>query len=118
VKLLVARTLAVADLPTARSATDVTVVLTGGVMLFVRSGSLVGEATLAVLFNVPLAGAVTVTVTLLTAPLASVPKDQFTTPLLFKPLPLADTNVTPAGKESVTTTLVAADGPKLVTEIV
>jgi len=114
----VARTLDGPVLPKPISATDVTVVVTGGVTLFVRSGSLVGEATLAVLFSVPLAGAVTVTVRLLTAPLASVPKDQFTTPLLFTPLPLADTKVTPTGKVSVTTTPLAADGPKLVTEIV
>ncbi len=113
-----ARTEAAALLPKPRSATDVTVVLTGGVTLFVESGSLVGEATLAVLFSVPLVGAVTVTVTLLTAPLASVPNDQFTTPLLSMPLPLADTKVTPAGKVSVTTTLLAVDGPKFVTEIV
>ena len=116
--MLVARTLAGADLPRPTSATGITVVLTGGVTLFVESGSLVGEATLAVLFSVPLVGAVTVTVTLLTAPLASVPNDQFTVPLLLTPLPLAETKITPAGKVSVTTTPLAADGPKLVTEIV
>ena len=115
---MVARTVAAADLPMPISAKGVIVVMTGVLVLFVRSGSLVGEATLAVLFNVPLAGAVTVTVTLLTAPLASVPNDQFTVPLLLTPLPLADANVTPAGNVSVTTTLLAADGPKLVTEIV
>jgi len=116
--LLVARTLAGADLPRPTSATGITVVLTGGVTLFVRFGSLVGEDTPAVLFSVPLVGAVTVTVTLLMAPSASVPKDQLITPLLFTPLPLADTNVTPAGNVSVTTTLLADDGPKFVTEIV
>jgi hypothetical protein len=70
------------------------------------------------LVNDPLAGAVTVTVTLLTVPLAKVPKVQVTTPALLTPLPLADTNVTLAGKVSVTTTPLAVDGPKLVTEIV
>ncbi len=113
-----ARTLDGPVLPKPISATDVTVVVTGGVTLFVMFGSLVGEDTLAVLFNVPLAGAVTVTVTLLTAPSASVPNDQFITPLLFTPLPLADTKVTPAGKVSVTTTPLAEDGPKFVTEMV
>ncbi len=113
-----ARTLDGPVLPKPISATDVTVVVTGGVTLFVMFGSLVGEDTLAVLFNVPLAGAVTVTVRLLTAPLASVPNDQFTVPLLLTPLPLADANVTPAGNVSVTTTLLAEDGPKFVTEIV
>ncbi len=116
--MLVARTLDGPVLPKPISATGVTVVLTGGVTLFVRIGSPVGEDTLAVLFSVPLAGAVTVTVTLLTAPLASVPNDQFIVPLLLTPLPLAETKVTPAGKVSVTTTLLADDGPKFVTEMV
>ena len=92
--------------------------MTGGVTLLVLLGSPVGELTLAVLVNVPLAGAVTVTVTLLTWPLASVPRLQFTTPLLFTPPPLALTNVTLAGNVSVTTTLLALEGPKFVTEIV
>jgi hypothetical protein len=59
-----------------------------------------------------------VTVTLLTWPLASVPNVQLTTPLVLIPLPLADTNVTVAGSVSVTTTLLALDGPKFVTDIV
>ena len=66
-------------------------------MLF---GSPVGELTLATLVSVPLAGAVTVTVTLLTWPFAKVPKLQLTTPLVFTPLPLALTNVTP-GRQRV-----------------
>ena len=40
--------------------------VTGGVTLFVGTGSPVGEPTLAKLVNEPEAGAVTVTVTLLT----------------------------------------------------
>ena len=80
--------------------------------------SIVGELTLAMFVSVPLAGAVTVTVTLLTWPFAKVPSVQLTTPLLFTPPPLALTKVTPAGKASVTTTLLALDGPKFVTEIV
>ncbi len=116
--MLAARTEAAALLPKPRSATGITVVLTGGVTLFVVFGSLVGEDTLAVLLNVPLVGAATVTVRLLTVPLVSVPNDQFTVPLLSMPLPLADMKVTPAGKVSVTTTLLADDGPKFVTEMV
>src|SRR5882724_11312714 len=100
------------------SATGVTPVITGGVMLLVEFGSLVGELTLAVLVSEPLAGVVTTRVRLLIWPLARLPRLQFTTPLLFTPLPLALTNVTDAGKVSVTTTLLATDGPKLVSEIV
>ena len=76
------------------------------------------EATVAVLVSEPLVGAVTVKVILLTWPLVNVPKVQLTTPLLFNPPPVALTNVTLAGNVSVTTTLLAADGPKFVTEIV
>jgi hypothetical protein len=92
--------------------------MTGAVTLFVLLGSNVGELTLATLVRLPLAGAVTVTVTLLTWPLINVPKLQFTTPLVFTPPPLALTNVTPKGKVSVTITLPALDGPKFVTNIV
>jgi hypothetical protein len=116
--LLVAGTLAAPVLPKPTSATGVTVVMTGAVTLFVLFGSTVGVLTLAVFVSVPLAGAVTVTVTLLTWPLASVPNVQFTTPLLLAPPPLALTNVTPNGSVSVTTTLLALEGPKFVTDIV
>src|SRR6266850_6731899 len=94
------------------SATGFTPVITGGVTLLVEFESLVGELTLAVLVSEPLAGAVTTTVRLLTWPLARLPKLQLTTPPLFTPLPLALTNVTDAGKVSVTTKLLATDGPK------
>ena len=113
-----ASTVAAADLPKPMSATGVTVVMTGVVTLFVEFGSTVGELILAVLVNEPLAGAVTVTLTLLTWPLVNVPKLQFTTPPVFTPPPLALTNVTPNGNVSVTVTLLALDGPKFVTEIV
>jgi hypothetical protein len=92
--------------------------MTGGVTLLVLLGSPVGELTLAVFVSVPLAGAVTVTVTLLTWPLVSAPKLQLTTPLVLIPLPLADTKVTVAGNVSITTTLLALEGPKFVTDIV
>jgi hypothetical protein len=96
----------------------VTVVITGTDRLLVELGSPVGVLTLAVLVSEPEAGAVTVTLTLLTWPLANVPKLQFTTPLLLAPPPVAETKVTPSGNVSVTTTLLALDGPKFVTEIV
>jgi hypothetical protein len=86
--------------------------------LFVEFGSTIGELTAATLVSEPLAGAVTVTVMLLTWPLAKAPKLQLTTPLLLAPPPLALTNVTVAGNVSVTVTLLALDGPKFVTEIV
>jgi hypothetical protein len=92
--------------------------MTGAVTLLVLFGSPVGELTLAALVSEPLAGAVTVTVTLLTWPLVNVPNVQLTTPLLLAPPPEALTNVTLAGRLSVTTTLPALDGPKFVTEIV
>jgi hypothetical protein len=95
-----------------------TVVMTGGVTLFVRLGSVVGELAVAVLVSEPEAGAVTVTITLLTWPLVKVPKLQLTLPLLLPPPPLALTKVTLAGRVSVTTTPLALDGPKFVTEIV
>jgi hypothetical protein len=92
--------------------------MTGGVTLLVLLGSPVGELTLAVFVSVPEAGAVTVTVTLLTWPLVNVPRLQLTTPLLLAPPPLALTKVTPNGSVSVTTTPLALEGPKFVTEIV
>src|SRR5437660_752838 len=101
-----------------RSATAVTVVVTGPATLLVGFGSPVGELTLAMLVSVPLAGAVTVTVTLLTWPLARVPRFQFTTPALFTPPPLALTKLTDASRVSVTTTLVALELLRLVMEIV
>jgi hypothetical protein len=116
--LLDAKTLAGPVLPIATSATGVTVVMTGAVTLLVLLGSPVGELTLAKLVSEPLAGAVTVTVRLLTWPLANVPKLQFTTPLVFNPPPVALTKLTPNGRVSVTTTPLALDGPKFVTEIV
>jgi hypothetical protein len=109
--LLVARTLAAPVFPIPTSATPVTVVITGAVMLFVLFGSPVGELTVAALVSVPLAGTVTVTVTLLTCPLPNVPKLQLTTPAVLIPLPLALTNVTLAGSVSVTVTPPALDGP-------
>ena len=98
-------------------ATGVTVVVTGGLVLFVGFGSPVGEFTMAVLVNGPLAGAVTFKVKLVVVLAAKIPNDQLTMPLLLTP-PGALTNVTPAGKLSVTTTALAEDGPAFVTVIV
>src|SRR5207249_2507334 len=102
------------------SAMEITGVITGGVTLFVELGSLVGLPTAAVLVRlVPLAGAVTVSVRLVLAPKGSVPRSaQMTCAPLKTPPALALTNVTLAGKLSVTVTLLAAVGPRLVTVMV
>ena len=93
--------------------------ITGGVrLLVVGTGSGVGELTLAILVREPLTGAVTVTVKLLIWLLVKVPKLQLTTLLLVAQPPVALTNVTPAGKASDTTTELAPEGPRLVTEMV
>ena len=116
--MLAAKTEAEPVLPMATSATGVTVVTTGGVMLLVRLGSPVGVLTLATFVRLPEAGAVTVKFTFVIWPLVRVPRVQLTTPLLFKPPPVVLTKVTVAGRLSVTTTLLALEGPKLVTEMV
>src|SRR5438093_841738 len=83
----------------------------------------VGSAVVALaepmLRSVPLAGAVTVTVRVRLAPFARLATaGQVTTPPdSVPPLP-AETNVTPEGSASFTTTLAAADGPLLVTTMV
>ena len=116
--MLAANTVAAASLPIARSATGVMVVGTGGLVLLVGFGSPVGEFTVATFVIVPDAGAVTVNVTLVVVFEAKVPRFQLTTPLLLTPPLLALTKLTPTGNASVTTTLLASDGPKFVTEIV
>ena len=115
--MLAAKTEAGAVLPMARFATGVTVVMAGGFVLLSKLVSIVGELTTAKLVSVPLVGAVTVRVKLLVCPEIKLPSDQLTTPELFTPPPLALTNVTPAGIASVTTTVLAVDGPRFVTEI-
>ena len=114
----VARTLAAADLPICTSACGITVVVTGGVTLFVGFGSPMGEPALATFVIVPLGGGITVKVTLLIAPLAKSPRLQVATPLFVTPPPpLAPTKLAPAGNGSVTVATTAVEGPKLVTEI-
>ena len=112
-------TVAGATFVTWRSANGITSVITGGVtLLVVGNGSGVGEVTLAVLVSVPLAGAVTVTVMLVIWLLVNVPSVHHTTVLgELLPPPLALTKVTPAGNVSVTVTLLAPEGPRLVTEM-
>ena len=56
-------------------------------------------------------GAVTVTVTLPLAPLASVPSGQVTVPAVFTPPPVAETKVVPAGSTSTRLAEKAAPGP-------
>jgi hypothetical protein len=102
----------------ADSAKVATTEITGGLVLFTALVSNVPELTLAVLVMEPLAGDFTVNVRLLTCPEFSVPRAQLTTPPLLTPPPEALTNVTLAGKVSVTTTLLAVDGPRYETETV
>ena len=106
-----ASTEAAAVLPICKSDCGVTVVITGGVALSGVFVSSVGEPTLAKFVNVPLAGAVTTTEKFETAFAAIVPKFQRTNAPFVVPPPFAETNVTLAGNVSVTTTLLAADGP-------
>src|SRR5438045_2257139 len=97
-----------------------TVVTTGGVVLFVGFGSGVPLPPVAMLVTLtPFAGAVTFKLRFVIASYARL--------LRLPHLPsfptrrssdLALTKLTPAGKESVTVTLLAVDGPKFVTLIV
>ena len=91
-------------------------VTTGGLVLLTAFVSSVDALTLAVLVMEPLADAFTVKVRLLDWPMFNVPNVQFTTPPAFTPPPEALTKVRLAGNASVTTTLLAVDGPRLVME--
>ena len=86
--MLFADTVAGPTLPIAKFASGVTVVVTGGVTLFVGVGSGVGDVTFATFVSEPEAGAVTVTVTFVTWLLVSVPKFQMTRLPLGVPLPV------------------------------
>ncbi len=104
----------------ATSATGVTLVNTGGLVLFVELGSLTGLPTVAVLERlVPPVGAVTARIRFVLEPAARSPiLVQTTCAPLNTPPAVALTKVTPAGKLSVTDKLVATDGPTFVTVIV
>src|SRR5580765_671250 len=104
------------DLATARSATSSTVVVTrlaaAEPLLFVLSGSALLASARATLISVPVAGAVTVTLYVSEAPLASeAAAGQVTTPPASTPPLSAETKVTPAGSVSATATLLAGLGP-------
>ena len=84
--------------------------------LLAPTGSGVGEVHDALFVKVPLTGAATVRLKVAAAPLAKVAMaGHVTVPVVATPLPLALTNVTPAGKVSATSTLLAVEGPRLVT---
>src|SRR5436309_5228139 len=109
-----AMTVAGPDLFTARSASPATIVATrlaaAEPLLFAGVGSLVGEVAMATLTSVPVAGAVTVTERVTLAPFARVATvGQVTTPAACVPPLSADTNPTPAGSVSRTTTLRAEE---------
>src|SRR5437867_82350 len=88
-------------------------------LLLVESGSAVDASARATLSSVPVGGAVTVSVGETLAPLARPgTAGQVTTPAAAVPPLLAETNVTPAGKVSRTTTVAASEGPLLVTVMV
>ena len=106
-------------LNTATSANEVTVVRTWALvsvpLLLVGFGSSVPEVAKAMFVKLPPAAETAVTVKLLTAFLARLIAGQLTR--LFKTDDDGDalTNVNPAGNRSDTTTLVAVEGPLLVT---
>src|SRR2546423_1651701 len=103
----------------ARSANRWTVVVAVAVLLPVL-GSGVTDVTVAVLVIVPVVVGLTVTtiVIVVVAAAARLARVQVTVPLDWlhvQPAPAALTKVTPAGRVSVTVTLVAPVGPPLVT---
>src|SRR6187402_3406415 len=81
--------------------------------LLAALGSLVTAALETELLNMPLAGAVAVTVKFADAPLARLARDQVTIPALYVPPLEAETKVAPAGSAWLTCTLLAVDGPWL-----
>src|SRR5258705_288697 len=88
-------------------------------LLFVVSGSAVDASARAALTSGPLAGAVTVTPHARGPPFGTeATAGQVTTPPDWVPPLSAETNVTPAGRVSLTTTESAAVGPLLLVTIV
>ncbi len=88
-------------------------------LLLAGSGSVVAAAAAARFSKVPEVGAVTTTVNVTDAPLASEAiRGQVTTPPLWVPPAVALTKVAVPGRVSVTTTLDAVLGPSLVTVMV
>lgn len=105
-----------------KSACGVIVVVTMALVevpsLLVGTGSNVMEPLSARFVKVPLAGAVTVTVKFVVAPLVNVATGHVTSPFVKLKPELAVTKVTLDGNASVTTTLAAGEGPRLVNVIV
>lgn len=90
-------------------------------VLLARFGSVLDVVTVAVFDTGPgVDGSVTVKVIVAEAALAKVPRLQVTVvvPLQLPVFGVAETNVVPAGRMSVTTTFVADAGPLLVTPMV
>src|SRR5678815_95958 len=81
--------------------------------LFAALGSLVNAVLETELLNVPLPGAVTMTVKFAVTPLARPARDQVTIPALYDPPLEAETKVALAGSAWLTCTLLAVDGPWL-----
>ena len=87
-------------------------------LLFAGFGSGVEEPPDAPLVSTPLGGAVTVMVKFVPTPAGRSTGGQVTTLLESEPPPSVPTKITPPGRLLVARTLVATDGPKLVTLIV
>src|SRR5258705_391709 len=100
------------------SATGLTAAVTRGVRLLVGLRSLVSELTLAVVVSEPLGGVVTTRVRLLIWPLARFPRLQFTTLFFFTASAPTEIYALSPHDALPTSTLLATDGPKLVSEIV
>src|SRR5262245_59367488 len=101
-----------------RSARGTTVVCTEAAVWLAVFGSAVPALTEAVLTRMaPSAGAMTVMTMFGAAPTARLARVHVTVvgPLQLQPVPLALTNVTPAGSASVTLTVAAVLGPALLT---
>src|SRR5580700_8879396 len=111
--LLAALTVGGPLLVTLKSAWALINVITGALVLLAGVGSGIGLPTVAVLVTAPPAGASTVTLKFVLAPLINdAITGQYTAPLALVVPPLvALIKVTFAGNASVTTTLVAAEGP-------
>ena len=103
-------------------------VMTGGVLevtsvisellLFAELGSAVTELMVTTFVTRPRVCGVTVTVTLLTLPTATLPTEQMTVPFVKMHPGEAEEKVTIVGRESVTIVLKAGSGPTFVTAIV
>ena len=93
---------------------------TGGVTLFVGTGSATGLPPLARFVRLPRKVEMTVTVKFVLPPAARLPRfGQMTWLLAFVVVTGTElTNTKPAGKLSVTDNVVAVEGPALLTEIV